>query len=83
MFVLRNLCAKVRDEVSDDTQLLDVGAGAGIVQAMNFRRLAGRLCGVDLDPRVSDNPFLDEGRVSDAGEIPYPSASFDVMFADI
>ena len=38
--------------------------------------------GVDLDPRVVDNPFLDQGRVSDAGEIPYPDSSFDVVFSD-
>ena len=63
-------------------QLLDLGAGAGIVQAMNFRGLAQKVCGVDLDPRVETNPFLDEGKVSDAGEIPYPDASFDLVVAD-
>ncbi|MDZ4138562.1 MAG: class I SAM-dependent methyltransferase [Erythrobacter sp.] len=62
--------------------VLDVGAGAGIVGAMNFRGQVARICGVDLDPRVVDNPFLDEGRQADAGRIPYPDASFDVAFAD-
>jgi len=68
--------------IGPDTHLLDLGAGAGIIQAMNFRGFARRVCGVDLDPRVANNPFLDEGRVSDAGEIPYPDASFDVVIAD-
>ncbi len=68
--------------IDSDTRILDLGAGAGIVQEMNFRGLAQQVCGVDLDPRVSENGFLDEGRVSDAGEIPYPDASFDIVIAD-
>jgi predicted RNA methylase len=53
-----------------DTEMLDLGAGAGIVDAMNFQGIARRVCGVDLDPRVTDNPFLDEGKVCDANSIP-------------
>ena len=49
---------------------------------MNFRGLAARVCGVDLDPRVVDNPMLDEGKIADAGGIPYPDAAFDLVFAD-
>lgn len=49
---------------------------------MNFRGQVARICGVDLDPRVVDNPFLDEGRLANAGRIPYDDASFDVAFAD-
>ncbi|MDS4020239.1 MAG: class I SAM-dependent methyltransferase [Candidatus Competibacter sp.] len=62
--------------------ILDLGAGAGIVQQMDFRGHAARICGVDLDPRVIDNPMLDEGKIADAGGIPYPDATFDVVFAD-
>lgn len=65
-----------------DMTVLDVGAGAGIVGAMNFRGQVARICGVDLDPRVVDNPFLDEGRLADAGRIPCDDASFDIAFAD-
>lgn len=63
-------------------EVLDVGAGAGIVEAMDFRGKAARVCGVDPDPRVENNPFLDEGRVAYAERIPYPDASFDLAFAD-
>lgn len=73
---------RVLGELGPELRLLDLGAGAGIVAVMNFRGLAKQVCGVDLDPRVRENPFLDEGRVSDAGEIPYPDASFDVVIAD-
>lgn len=65
-----------------DSIVLDLGAGAGIVAAMNFRGLAAKVCGVDLDPRVQENPFLDEGKISDAGEIPYPDNVFDIVFSD-
>ncbi len=44
--------------------VLDLGAGAGIVEQMDFRGLGARICGVDLDPRVVDNPMLDEGLVA-------------------
>src|SRR2546430_11739467 len=37
------------------------------------------VCSSDL---VECNPMLDEGKVSDAGHIPYPDAAFDVAFAD-
>ena len=65
-----------------DLDVLDLGAGAGIVEAMDFRGRARRICGVDPDPRVVDNPYLDEGRVGVGEAIPYPDASFDLVFAD-
>ncbi|MGG6287617.1 class I SAM-dependent methyltransferase [Leptolyngbya sp. AN03gr2] len=68
--------------VHPQAMVLDFGAGAGIVEAMNFRGLAARVCGIDLDPRVTVNPFLDEGLVADNGRIPYPDEIFDVVFAD-
>ena len=73
---------RILQVIAPQTRLLDLGAGAGIVQAMNVRGLAKQVCGVDLDPRVAENPYRDEGWVSDAGEIPYPDASFDVVIAD-
>jgi SAM-dependent methyltransferase len=65
-----------------DNVVLDLGAGAGIIPAMNFKGRAARVCGVDLDPRVESNPMLDEGRICDAATIPYPDATFDIVFSD-
>jgi SAM-dependent methyltransferase len=65
-----------------DAAVLDLGAGAGIVEQMNFRGMAGSVCGVDIDFRVVDNPMLDEGRVANADGIPYEDARFDVVFSD-
>ena len=62
--------------------VLDLGAGAGIVEQMNLRGIARRVCGVDPDPRVTANPFLDEGRVSYGESVPYADESFDLIFAD-
>ncbi|MBX3705069.1 MAG: class I SAM-dependent methyltransferase [Pseudomonadales bacterium] len=73
---------RVLARVRPDSVVLDVGAGAGIVAAMNFRGRVARICGIDLDPRVVVNSNLDEGRVADASDIPYPDASFDLVFAD-
>ena len=63
-------------------EILDLGAGSGIVEQMNFRGLVSRVSGVDRDPRVKINPYLDEGVVSDLAAIPYPNNSFDLVFCD-
>lgn len=61
--------------------LLDLGAGSGRVTQASFRGIAGRTAGVDPDPRVLDNPHLDEAKVGSATFIPYPDAEFDVVIA--
>ena len=73
---------RILARIGRESVVLDLGAGAGIVEQMNFRGLAQRVCGVDLDARVVNNPLLDEGRVADAAGIPYEPAVFDVVFAD-
>ena len=73
---------RVLQIINPDSYLLDVGAGAGIIVAMNFRGECQRVCGVDLDHRVLDNPFLDHGQISNARKLPYSDASFDVVIAD-
>ncbi len=76
------LRARVLAVLRPEHHLLDVGAGAGIVSQMNFRGRAARVCGVDLDPRVVDNPYLDEARLASAERIPYDDAMFDVVVCD-
>ncbi len=63
-------------------KILDLGAGSGIVEPMNFRGVGPTVCGIDPDPRILDNPFLDEPRVADGCSIPYPDSTFDLVFAD-
>lgn len=73
---------RILSRLDRDSFVLDVGAGSGLVRQMNFRDHAGKVCGVDTDPRVVDNPFLDEGLVARATAIPYPDGMFDVAFAN-
>lgn len=73
---------RILSHLSPEAIILDIGAGAGIVQQLNFKGMVAKVCGIDLDPRVKCNPMLDEGRLSDASRIPYPDATFDVAFAD-
>jgi SAM-dependent methyltransferase len=61
--------------------LLDLGAGTGNVKELNFRGRVAKVCGVDPDPRVTSNPFLDEAIVGSGSTIPYPAASFDVVIS--
>lgn len=73
---------RILRRLSPSMVILDLGAGAGIVEQMNFRGKVARVCGVDLDSRVESNTYLDEGRVSDAGQIPYSDEHFDLVFCD-
>jgi 2-polyprenyl-3-methyl-5-hydroxy-6-metoxy-1,4-benzoquinol methylase len=68
--------------IHPEYQLLDLGAGAGIVPQMNFRGKVARVCGIDLDPRILENKYLDEAKISSAEEIPYPSGAFDVVISN-
>ena len=73
---------RIVSHLRPDSDLLDLGAGAGIVPQMNFRGMAAHVCGVDLDPRVVTNLALDEGRIASAEGIPYGSDRFDIVFSD-
>lgn len=72
----------IQNHLTAQSVVLDIGAGAGIVEEMHFRGDVARICGVDLDPRVEQNDKLDEGKCADAGNIPYENNFFDVVFAD-
>jgi SAM-dependent methyltransferase len=64
------------------SRVLDIGAGAGRVTQMNFRGLAARVVGLDPDEAVRGNPFVDEAHVAAAERLPFPDASFDLVFSD-
>lgn len=61
--------------------VLDVGAGAGHLNAYEFKGKIKKMVGVDYDPRVKVNPLLDEGVVCGADAMPFPDNSFDLVFS--
>jgi SAM-dependent methyltransferase len=73
---------KILSQLHESDEVLDMGAGAGIVVQMNFKGIASRVCGIDPDERVLTNSCLDEGKVAFGEDVPYPDESFDLIFAD-
>lgn len=43
--------------------ILDIGAGSGIIEYMNFKGCFKKVVGVDPDERVLNNPYLDQAYV--------------------
>ena len=43
---------KINEYLTTKSVVLDVAAGAGIVEAMHFRGQVAQICGVDLDTRI-------------------------------
>ena len=62
--------------------VLDLGAGAGIIEALRLRDAVAEVCGVDPDPRVLENPHLDDARVGFGEAIPYDDERFDLAMAN-
>jgi len=69
---------RIRKNLKPDSVVLDLGAGAGAV-ALNFKGQVLRVCGVDPDERVLENPYLDESKTGYAESIPYNDETFDIV----
>jgi len=61
--------------------VLDIGAGAGELNAYHLRGRVREVIGADLDPRVQTNPLLDRGIVGDATALPLEDQSVDLAFS--
>lgn len=57
-----------------------MGAGTGRLFQYDIKEKVHELTGVDLDPRVEDNPLLDQGIVGDLYNLPFEDSHFDVAF---
>lgn len=74
---------KILEYLKPEHFILDVGAGRGRILEMNFKGLAKKVVGIDPDPRVKDNPLLDEGYEGLADSMPFfNSGTFDLVFCD-
>ncbi len=65
-----------------NSKILDLGAGAGIIEQLNFKGFALLVCGIDIDARVLENPYLDDAKISHAECIPYKDNSFDMVISN-
>ena len=77
---LTHFLAAMEREIRPDMTVLDIGAGAGELNGYNYRGRVKRVVGIDLDPRVTENPLLDQGVVGSAYELPFADNSFDLAF---
>jgi SAM-dependent methyltransferase len=79
--------------VDSASTVLDLGAGRGVTgqttssrvirNLLIFKGRVARIVGVDVDPAVLENPFLDEAvLIQSDGKLPFPDASFDVVISD-
>ena len=67
--------------LTSEATILDLGAGAGRVPQMNFRGLCQQVCGLDAEESVLKNRYLDSAKVGSAESIPWPDATFDLVFS--
>jgi SAM-dependent methyltransferase len=72
--ILRHICK--------DSRVLDLGAGSGYVEQMDFRGIVAKVCGLDPSPSVLENSHLDEAKIGCGEAIPWPQETFDVVIAD-
>jgi len=72
----------ILSHIRQEDTILDLGAGRGRLEQMNFRGLVKRVCGLDPGETVLTNPHLDEAKVGFAENIPWPNDVFDMVFSD-
>jgi SAM-dependent methyltransferase len=73
----------IRRLVPADGCVLDLGAGGDVDPERSLKLHVARVCGVDIDPIVLNNPQLHEAKLlNDDGTIPYPDAHFDAVLSD-
>jgi SAM-dependent methyltransferase len=75
------LLKEVGGMLQRDSVVLDIGAGAGYLNPYDFKGRCKKIVGVDLDPRVRDNPLLDEGVVHSGDSLPFENGTFDIVFS--
>lgn len=75
---------RLLDVVTREMSGLDFGAGRGNLKQLDLRGRLGYIAGVDPDPIVYQNPFLNDAKVLDlkTEKIDFPDNTFDIAYAD-
>lgn len=73
---------KILSNLNPQFRVLDYGAGSGFVKEMNFKDLGAKISGIDMDPSVLTNPFLDEAFITNGSVLPFEDNSFDLVISD-
>jgi SAM-dependent methyltransferase len=78
------LRSRIEARLRPEMEILDLGAGRGHLEMMNFRGRCRLVAGVDPDPVVLTNPQLDEAQLQEPPHypIPYPDERFDLVFCN-
>lgn len=63
-------------------QVLDLGAGAGILDFLDLRGRGRVIVGLDLDPAIGNNTLLDFAVIGSGDHLPFPDAAFDLVVAN-
>lgn len=82
---------RINSLLRPDMVVVDLGAGRGcqFEDANRYRRelvriqgKVAKVIGVDVDPAVMENQFVDENKVYDGGRLPLEDASVDLILSD-
>lgn len=72
----------IRESITKDSVILEIGAGVGKYSPYNFADIGRKVIGVDMDPRIIDNPNLNEALCIDFFDNTFEDASFNIIFAN-
>jgi SAM-dependent methyltransferase len=74
---------KILEVLQPDFLLLDLGAGSGYVKEMNFKSEVKEVIGIDLDPGIADNPFLDSYVIGSVYDLSiFGNKKFDIVICN-
>lgn len=65
-----------------ESTVLDIGAGAGLIRPYQFARICSKVTGIDIDPRIKQNPNITESVCADFYDNEFENNSFDIIFTN-
>ena len=81
--VAARLYSMLRQQLPPESAVLDIGAGGSVAPERSLKSTFARVCGVDIDPIVLQNPELHEAKLLNPDlTIPYGDEEFDALLSD-